>query len=357
MANLLITSLCNRRCSFCFARGRLRDGGSGRDRPLHMTRDEIRKVMDLMERTDERDLRLLGGEPTLHPEFVNIVEEGLKRNFHVNVFTNGFMPRPVADFLGNVPQCKLSVLCNVSPQAVDPEPQRRLRDYSLDRLGERAALGITVTGADFDHGFLLDYIRRFKLNKNVRVGISQPMVGRENEYLHPSQYRAVGTAIANMCRACVKEDVLVGFDCGMTLCMFSESELGVLTTSGNGYVSVCSPIIDVGPGLNVWHCFPLAEVLVTNLTHFKKRKEIVSYYNRIMDPYRSLGCRVECLSCEYKRRRQCFGGCLAHAMNSLNKIPPRMAEEVADPSSIPDDLSRSSGEVPSVSPAAAGPGR
>jgi sulfatase maturation enzyme AslB (radical SAM superfamily) len=327
MGNLLITARCNRRCSFCFARRRIAEMIQEKEKGLNMTREDIRTAMDFMERTEERSLRLLGGEPTLHPEFVEIVNEGLRRNFHIHLFTNAIMTKEIADFVAGVPKERLSILCNISPQAADTERQKSMRLYALERLGDRISLGITITSPEFEYQYLIDHIKQFKLRPKIRVGVAQPIVGKENDYLKPSDYGAAGRSIVNMARACVEEDILIGFDCGMTLCMFTEAELGVLATRSDGYSSVCDPIIDIGPNLDIWHCFPLSEVLNSNLRKFRNRRDAAQFYRAIVGAYRNLGCKPECMTCKFKLRGQCFGGCLAHTMNALNRIPPRHAEE------------------------------
>ena len=60
---------------------------------------------------------------------------------------------------------------------------------------------------------------------------------------------------------------------------------------------------------------------------FSTRSEILHYYEKITRPYRTLGCRPECLKCDYLRRGQCTGGCLAHAIRSLHRLPPRLGPE------------------------------
>ena len=156
----------------------------------------------------------------------------------------------------------------------------------------------------------------------ISVGIAQPIVGHDNAYLDPSLYREAGKAIVDMARACIKEDILIGFDCGMTLCMFDEKEIGFLMKNTEGFVMRCSPIIDVGTSLDIWNCFPLSNVLVSRLDQYKTRRHAHKVYENIISPYRSLGCRPECITCVHLKRKQCSGGCLAHAMNSLNKLPP-----------------------------------
>ena len=320
MANILITNRCNRKCPFCFAG--LRVNIKGKKSPNYMSRDDLRKVMDFMERSDDPQLRLLGGEPTLHPDFIDIVKEALTRDFHVHVFTNGIMSKEKADFLSGIPDEKLSVLVNVAHGEIDTENHRKRKKYALERLGIKAQVGITVTSPEFEYQYLIDMIKEFGLRKHVRVGIAQPIVGCGNTYLEPRQYREAGRGIMKMARSCIAEEILIGFDCGMTLCMFDEEEIGFLMKNTEGFVMRCDPIIDVGTDLDVWNCFPLSNVLVSHLDRFETRGKANKTYQKVIAPYRVLGCMPACFSCKHLKRKQCTGGCLAHAMNSLNKLPP-----------------------------------
>jgi radical SAM protein with 4Fe4S-binding SPASM domain len=325
MANLLITAKCNRKCPFCFASNRMQQMRRGDDR-ISMSYETIRQIMDDLETSGLKELRLLGGEPTLHPSFVDIVQEAIERQFHVQLFTNGMMAATTADFVAELPKQQLSVLCNISPQAQDSRHLIQLRDYALKRLGRKVHLGITITSPEFEWDYLISTIEQYNLMKRIRLGVAQPIVGKQNDYLHPDQYRQTGRRIVEMAKTCIKEDILVGFDCGMTLCMFSEAELGILTTSSEGFRAVCRPIIDIGPQLDVWHCFPLSEVYNTEYAHFENRHDIVRTYQRLMQPYRSLGCMPACRTCDYLRRNQCTGGCLAHTLKEMRPAPPNRVE-------------------------------
>ncbi len=322
--NILITNVCYRKCTFCFARQRLGDGAQAGS-ALHMSMDNIRRVMDFLEKSHDRNLRLLGGEPTEHPRFIEIVQEGLARNFHVHIFTNGMMPRETADYLGGLTKDQFSALCNVSPQATLTKEQQNKVDYFLSRMGQKGHLGITVTSEDISYAYLIDMIDRYGLDRQIRVGLAQPIVGVDNAYLPAKDYKAAGRAILAMAQKLIAHDILVGFDCGMVLCMFSDEELGALIKSSKGFESICKPVIDVGPNLDVWSCFPLSEVLNTRLDQFDTLKDIEAFYIQQLTPYKRFGCMPECLRCDYLRRGQCSGGCIAHAMLSFNRLPPKQA--------------------------------
>jgi MoaA/NifB/PqqE/SkfB family radical SAM enzyme len=322
--NVLLTQVCNRRCSFCFARERL--GGS----PF-MSRENLRKVLGFLERSGDRELRLLGGEPTLHPEFRGIVEEALARGFHVHLFTNAMMRAETVDFLAGLPAGAVSLLCNVSPQAEDsPRLKERVR-HALERLGPRCQVGITLTAPGEEFSFVADLVDRHRLQRKVRLGIAHPVVGRGNACLEPAAYRGIGRHILALAEGFHRRGITLGFDCGITLCMFEEAEIGRLFMVSEGLKMVCRPILDVGPDLDVWNCFPLSGVLVDHLDRFRNRTEMAAFYERLLRPYRSLGCMPECLECRFLRAGQCTGGCVAHAMTSLRPPPAAKAPRVRPP--------------------------
>lgn len=64
--------------------------------------------------------------------------------------------------------------------------------YTLQRLNTKSKLGITITSFDDDFNYISETIDRYGLQRRVRVGIAQPIVGRTNDFLHPSRYREVG---------------------------------------------------------------------------------------------------------------------------------------------------------------------
>jgi radical SAM protein with 4Fe4S-binding SPASM domain len=324
MANLLITNRCNRKCSFCFAQKRL-SRGSPTAEAVHMSRQDIQSIIEFLKRSGDRQLRLLGGEPTLHPEFTDIVTEGIAEDFHVHVFSNGMMPQETADFLSQFSSDQLSLLCNVSPQARDSQKQIKQLEYTLERLGPKLALGITLTAPEFEIDPLVRMIKRFKLRNHIRIGLAEPIVGADNDFLPLTLYRETGRMVAQLAQECFKENILIGLDCGFTLCMSNDEEIGLLTKQSEGFKTVCQPIIDIGPNMDIWHCFPLSEVLNTRMDFFRNRRELVEYYKNVTHPYRGIGTIPECRTCRHLHLGLCTGGCLAHTINSFNRKPPKDA--------------------------------
>lgn len=80
-----ITDHCNLRCPTCYA-------GSGPERLTHRTMDEVRAMLDAVIASEgEADVvQLSGGEPTLHPQFFDVLAEARARPIrHLMLNTNG----------------------------------------------------------------------------------------------------------------------------------------------------------------------------------------------------------------------------------------------------------------------------
>ena len=69
MANLSITNTCNKKCVYCFASDTLGEYGK-----THMNITVFEKALEYLERSNLGQIRLLGGEPSLHPDFIDFVK-------------------------------------------------------------------------------------------------------------------------------------------------------------------------------------------------------------------------------------------------------------------------------------------
>lgn len=80
-----VTDYCNLTCPTCFA-------SSGPHRETHRSMEQIRGMLDLIEHNEGQPdvVQISGGEPTLHPQFFEILDECRRRPIrHLMVNTNG----------------------------------------------------------------------------------------------------------------------------------------------------------------------------------------------------------------------------------------------------------------------------
>jgi sulfatase maturation enzyme AslB (radical SAM superfamily) len=78
-----ITSRCNRRCTYCFLPVEYFAHDS------HMTLEAFVQLLDWMSRHRLQEVTLLGGEPSLHPHFVDMISLAHDRRLNVRIVTNG----------------------------------------------------------------------------------------------------------------------------------------------------------------------------------------------------------------------------------------------------------------------------
>jgi hypothetical protein len=60
--------------------------------------------------------------------------------------------------------------------------------------------------------------------------------------------------------------------------MFNESQLGKLYYNNVDFSILCGSIIDIGPDLTVWKCFPLSKMHNVRLTDFETESQLKDYY-------------------------------------------------------------------------------
>lgn len=85
MLDIEINTVCNLRCKTCFV-----DGYHRFDTPIAMPRERVRAIMEAGRERFGGTLHLMGGEPFLHPDLLEIISDGFALGFtDVLINTNG----------------------------------------------------------------------------------------------------------------------------------------------------------------------------------------------------------------------------------------------------------------------------
>lgn len=316
MANISLTSTCNRTCSYCFAREALETHGSG---PGHMPVDRVEQALAFLVRSRVSEARLLGGEPTLHPAFDRIVDRALELGLRLLVFSGGLIPERALRRLEAVPEAALSVLLNVASPATGRPHEVARQQEVFRRLGSKVVLGITIDSPAIDLSLLLQLIDEYGLGRTVRLGLAQPVLSGSNSHLHPRHYREVGRRVTEFGLRAKERGVRLDFDCGWVPCMFPDGALDALGLTSAEVGLRCSPLLDLLPDGRVISCYPLAaqgaEPLVENRdagwmrSRFSKRQEV----DRVFTLYR------ECEDCRWRGRGECLGGCVSASLERVRQ--------------------------------------
>ena len=323
MANILLTERCVRSCPYCFAGGRMADSGGD-----FLSWEDLIYLADLHRAENEKTFRLLGGEPTLHPQFPDMVAYLLARGFQVQVFTSGIMSDArldeIHEVLAGVPPDRVSFTVNLNDPALSPPAERARVEQFLRRFGERCTPGFNLYRLDFSLDFLLHDLNAFGLRRRIRLGLAHPVYGHDNVFIRPEDMRAVAARLVEYFPLFERHRAQIGFDCGFPLCRFDPGELGRLFLLAGGKVTFgCNPALDIGPDASAWACFPLSGYYRRNLYDFDSLHDLLRYFEELFHKVRVEvgGVFEECDHCPHRESGLCRGGCIAHALNLMKDEP------------------------------------
>jgi len=316
MPNVFITNTCNLRCKYCFAKGMLGGAANAEE----MTLDEIKKIATFVKNPEGPSTKempgiisLLGGEPTLHSQFRQIIDYLLENNFVVKLFSNGTFNRETADFLAGLPAESVGIILNINKRENYSPTQWENIQRNLSHLNKIITLGLTIFEVNFDFETVLNYITTYGLRRDIRLGISMPIVGASNAFVTYEQTKLVAQRLLQFAERGFEEDITLGFDCGFTLCMFTRKELGRMKKLNVRLNFTCDGAIDIGKHGRVWRCFPLYSIHNTNIDKHESVVGIKDFYNDLL-PVKVKGISGDCGRCKHYQRRNCSGGCYGYEL-------------------------------------------
>jgi len=326
--NILVTNSCNRKCPYCFAQERIsyQAGDAGETAvgkaPARISLADYRIALNFAKASGEQRVGLLGGEPSLHPNFIELLDEAWNLGLQTSIFTNGtWSPRLIADFQARVRDGKrrANIIVNVNHPDDTPAAEREAQEYLLSRLGRFCTLSFNIYREDFEPFFLVDLIKRFNGAGHIRLGIAEPLAHHASRHVDITLYKYLTPTIMQLATRCDENNIRLGFDCGFLLCMFTAEELGRLHLAGSRYNFGCGPVLDVGTDLSVWACFPLSTFAKgVYLPDFENVAGLLKYFNQQGDRLYKAGALDECIDCRFRKRKQCAGGCAAHVYRRIN---------------------------------------
>jgi MoaA/NifB/PqqE/SkfB family radical SAM enzyme len=294
--NILLTLACNLDCDYCFAR--TRKSASTRQ---EMTLDELETLLNQMD-PDVDEVRLMGGEPTLHSRYSEVLRLVKSHDFIVTVFTNGTR----ASLRLTAPYLPDTVLLNLNDWRTYSEAQAAEILDNLAALGSRVGLGYTVTQADFDLADHVRLIREYGLKPVIRIGLAQPVVGGGNKYLPDEALPKAHRSVVRWAEKLAAEGVRLNFDCGFMRCHFNEADIESLVRANASLRFICRPSVDVGPGLQTWRCFAFSAGPGMDWRSFADVSRAQAWFER-----RDRFIVSDCEDCNHSQSGWCQGGCLA----------------------------------------------
>jgi hypothetical protein len=331
MANVLLTQRCVRSCPYCFAKEHMTRSSS--DDMLSW--DDFIYLADFIKISGEHQVTLLGGEPTLHPHFVDFVLYLLERDIHATIFTSGIISTvklsEMCSALKGIPKEYLHFVCNLNDPDLSPQSEeKRIRPF-LEEFGAVTTPGFNIYHTNFKLDFLFQYIRQYGLDRHIRIGVAHPIPNANNQFVSIQDIKKVIERLFSYTPLLQRFRLALGLDCGFPMCAFSDEQLGILyRLTGNNIHFGCGPAIDIGPDMTVWCCFPLSSHHKKSIFEFDSIGDIVNFYHERLTSIRveAGGIYDACDDCYYREEGKCAGGCVAHLLCAFKNEERVRYEEV-----------------------------
>jgi radical SAM protein with 4Fe4S-binding SPASM domain len=276
----------------------------------------------------------MGGEPTLHPKFKEIIIRALDEGFFVDVLSNATWPNKLNTFFEQIAPGKIRFLLNVDHPKTYSANQWQHINNNLKALSGRPAVSLSFNlfSTNPSGQYVLDLAKKYRLS-TIRLCFSLPVLGTDNASMPLVDYFKMPGYIMDFLHLAEAQNTAMHLDNAVPLCIFEYAQMGELLLKGVldlNRNNRCRPIIDIGPDLSVWPCFCLSSFDNRQLEEFDNLSELEVYYSRKLAHYQDKVFPMErCYDCDLRKKWNCQGGCTVFSM--VNYVPPPKAF-VLDPS-------------------------
>lgn len=286
-----------------------------------MSRDTLLDLISWLKKAPSpgKVVHLMGGEPTLHADFVWITETMVKNEFDVTIFSNTATQK-APEYIASIKDLPVRWIINVNPpESRRPEQDMRLRE-SLRIIGEKTTLTFNMVPKPVPFQWALDLIDEYNLNRKIKVGFVMPILSHRNMHLSAADYPDVAKWIVEFADACANVGVSLEYECGIPWCSFDGNQMGELWRLNSKFFSSCSSILDITPEGHVIYCLPLATLYSIPYHQFEDYPAAQSWFESTLSLYRPFGSSKNCYSCNLMPTGVCRCGCLARILDGARNI-------------------------------------
>lgn len=339
MANIMINKVCNLNCSYCFANEFVNkiDSDVNLRNKNNISIENFKKAIEFVLTEKGERIGIIGGEPTLHPQFKELMEILINddRVKSVNLFTNGVFLDKYFDILSSP---KFSMLINLnSPKEIGEKAyEKTLRNLDVlikERyMGNRIGLGINMHKEDFDYKYMIKALKRYNF-KSVRTSIVVPNIDDERNSDPVEYFKRMKPHVFKFFRELEFNGIMPTYDCNlMPACVTTQEEKEWLRSfyrfekSAKKYCNLvdnskCGVVLDILSDLSAVRCFGMSREEKVYIKDFRNVREIRGYFMNNFDnfAYRVPSSEV-CRTCKLRLNGSCMGGCLAFKAEKIKKI-------------------------------------
>lgn len=302
-----ITYRCNLRCKYCYA------SGLTNEMPMDMNLNNFNRLVIWAKNSGFLEIRFLGGEPTIHPQFIEMLEICYRKRMFVSIATNNlFLSQIISKlerfWLRDIP------INYILGTLKDDSEKKALFKRNLEQLNRRKIpFGfIYILGSQLDENWIEIFEdAEIYRPRYISLTLSIPGLVREtsiSEIL--SKINSITNRIYKMQEICIKLGIPLIVYRPLLLCMFSQEEWQKLRNAYRfvifsrcpvGYRDNYARMLVVNPDLSI---FPCVSVFIKgpNIFSFKDRNSISEFYKKKLKSLLSRPSMELCKDCNAHRK-------------------------------------------------------
>ena len=329
--NFILTLKCNKFCPYCFA-AEVRKKEGFVDMDFELFKKFISKI-----KNKNRVIKLLGGEPTLHPQFKEIVNYVLAEHRPLTIITNLLFDESTLSFLVDKYEKGYNINYLINGTDLDTNKKRAdtwFRNYNLlyktaykKALESNLSVGYTLM-PDKNADFYIKY-SNFLLNnipaiETLRISLMFPGSEKAKENLYFINNKDLGDDIIKIVKFAIDNMIKPRLDCIIYPCMFrSREHFKIMTKFVESVRTICSngAPADVFPDGTMSYCYPLRESIKVDTDKYEDleqaAEDIQLRYKAILS---TIKLPDACQNCNFIKMGLCQGPCLANFKLNKPKI-------------------------------------
>ena len=326
--NLMINNYCNLHCSYCFAQEEMHS-----KKAMNITMENFITFLDFLKHGNEHEVRLIGGEPTLHPELDKLIDKVIEYNYfdRILIFSNFTFPPEVAlMFIEKSKKIKIDFLPNINQfNLLIPKYKENIL-HNLDLITSNMKnvynIGINLYDPNMDLSQWEEIVAKYNIKK-IRWSIVLPNDVLPEDFDFYKFHHSFQKVLLELVSWRVKYGVDLSCDCnGVPPCCLDDNAITYIMKVDPtflGCINCEGPVIDLAPNLEKRGCFVVGcnkkQDKKKYLTDFEYEYQIRDYYEDIRSEKDGWPVRKECLSCPRFLMTGNSCSCLAYRKQELTR--------------------------------------
>ncbi|MFW6046593.1 MAG: radical SAM protein [Candidatus Woesearchaeota archaeon] len=315
--NLILTTGCNKGCSYCFAKNVREEYGVNT-----MTMETFNTLLDKIEKLKDPHAKLLGGEPTTHPQFIEMLDELIKRKIPTTIISNFLFNEEIRNkIIELIKNVKVEFLVNGSDLEHNNLIEKWAANYNYIYkflynfdIEEQMKVGYTI---EKDKSwkyyvkytdFLLKHIHKIE---RLRLSLDFPGDEKRKNDFYFINNTDLGETFLILTKKALDIGARPSIDCIIYPCMFeNKEEFKYIRKFSETFKTKCDGVpFDVFPNQEAIYCYPLKKLAINTTEYNDLDAAVGELKNKANDIKKNIQVPEECQKCSFYGA-ECAGPCL-----------------------------------------------